>query len=145
MAGVTNLTIEKGADFNITVTLTDGSGNPIDLTSYTVTGYMRQSFYNTENVFSIVCSVLSPSSAGNINLYQAASYTATIPSGRYYYTIQIQSLGGAIQRVLEGTATVTPSAGIFEGSTGVYVGSTGVYTGTAIWTVAGATGFLVLH
>ena len=144
MAGITNLTIEKGVTFDVTITLNDASGNPIDLTEYTASGKMRSSLYNTSDVFNIDCNIVSPATNGNIQLYQDYDYTATIPPGRYFYTVDIFDSGNDIKkRVLEGLIIVTPSASIYEGATGI-VGATGIYDGLNFY-LTGATSFLRLH
>lgn len=144
MAGITNLTIEKGANFDVTITLTDAAGSPLDLTQYTASGKMRMSLISTEQVFDFQCSVPAPATAGNIRLQQSNAYTSTIPVGRYLYTIEIYDLANNIlKRVLEGIVFVTPSASIYEGATG-FVGATG-WTYDGINFNVGATSFLRLH
>ena len=144
MAGVTNLTIEKGADFEITVTLNDASGAPIDLTEYIPTGKMRDSYYNNQNVFSIDCSNVEPPTAGNIKLSLPYTATSMIPLGRYFYDVIItDATNNIVKRVLEGIVIVTPTAAIFEGATGSLPAYPGSYDGLN-WNI-GATSFLRLH
>lgn len=143
-AGITNLTIEKGSTFDVTITLNDSSGNPVDLTEYVAVGKMRSSFYSNSHVYDITCTIVNPPTSGNINLHQDYTYTSNISPGRYFYNVDIvDSTNGIVKRVLEGNIIVIPSSAIYEGSTGIYVGSTGVSDGIHIW--MGATSFLTLH
>jgi hypothetical protein len=143
MAGITNLTIEKGSSFDVTITLNEIDGTPIDLTEYTAAGKMCSSYYNNGMTYDIDCTILSPATEGNIKLHKNHADTELLVPGRYYYNIDItDTANDIIRRVLEGIMIVTPSSFVFEGATGV-VGSTGAYDGINFY--SGSTSFLRLH
>jgi len=143
MAGITNLTIEKGANFDVTITLNDASNNPIDLTEYTASAKMRSSLYSQSEIYDITCSIVAPAANGNIRLQQTYQYTSNIKPGRYFYDVQIfDSENNILKRVLEGIVIVNPSAAIYEGATGIIAGATG-YDGMNF--NVGATSFLRLR
>lgn len=144
MAGITNLTIEKGANFDVTITLNDASNNPIDLTQYTASAKMRKSLYSQSEVYDITCSIVAPATSGNIRLQQTHQYTSTISPGRYFYDVVIfDAENNMKKRVLEGIIIVDPSAAIYEGSTGVVALGASGYDGLNF--NVGATSFLRLH
>ena len=118
--------MDQGADFNITVTLQDSNGNPLDLTGYTGKSFMRQSFNSDLNVFALNVSILSPTTAGNIGLNLPYTSTSVIPAGRYAYDVLITN-GTLTSRVLQGIMVVNPAATISSVDVNIgAIGSTGI-------------------
>lgn len=106
MAIKSNLTIDQGADFTATITVSDEDGNVIALTDYTGRGQMRKSpFTSTYHAFTV--SVSDPA-AGEVTLSMNSTTTAAITAGRYLYDVEVISSGGTVTRIVEGIATVTP-------------------------------------
>ena len=75
-----DLQLIRGTDFIISVTLTDNSSNPIDLTSYGISSYLKSYYGNTGFLGSLNPQVISPTS-GIITLSLTANQTTGIPIG----------------------------------------------------------------
>ena len=105
MANKANLVIDQGADFSVTITLTDQYNNAIDLTNFTGTSQLRKT-YSSINSMSFGVSLNAAGSAVTLTLNSAS--TSVISPGRYVYDVEIISPLGAYQRIIEGLVTVTP-------------------------------------
>lgn len=105
MAVTSNLLIEQGATFTITINYNDDLGNPNDLTSYTAQSKMRRSFYSS-NATSLTASITNPAN-GEIVLSMTAANTANLRPGRYVYDLEVSNATQTL-RVIEGIITVLP-------------------------------------
>lgn len=104
MAIKSNLVIDQGSDYTVTVNLTDENGDALDLTDYTGRAQMRKSpTATTKKDFTVAVN-----EAGSITLSMTSAYTAAITAGRYMYDAEIISSANAVTRVIEGIVTVTP-------------------------------------
>ena len=104
MATKSNLTIDQGSDYNITIDLTTANGSSMDLTGYTGRSQMRKSASSsTAKDFTILVA-----NTGSVTLSMTADYTANITAGRWLYDVEVVSGGEVVTRVLEGIVTVTP-------------------------------------
>lgn len=108
-AGYTNISIEAGADFSITLELNNSDGSNKDLTGYTGACKIRKSYYSNFNVYSLTVTIDSPPTDGKITLSATSTFTATIKPGRYVFDVEITS-GSSVTRVIEGIAIVKPNA-----------------------------------
>ena len=86
-SAVSNLLIYQGSDFIIDFTVENDNG-----TSFNLTGYSA--------------AILSPATAGQIQLSLTNGQTAAMKSGRYVYDVVITSTSGIKSRVLEGSVSV---------------------------------------
>ena len=66
MAAVSNLAIDQGTTFSVTITVTDDTGSARNLTNYTARSQMRKSYYTTANT-AFSANILSPTD-GTITL-----------------------------------------------------------------------------
>jgi len=109
-AGIFNLTesnaIEQGSDFAFSLIYKDNSGNPIDLTSATITGQIKQD-WNTSALASFSIAKNNPATDGYVGISLPASNSASIPPGRYKYDILI-SLNG-ISHLIKGVCDILES------------------------------------
>lgn len=107
MAIISNLTIDQGSDFSVTITVEDNDGNIVDISGYTVEGKIKK---NYASLTSVEFSTTSPitSTDGTINLTLTDAQTKDMEAGRYVYDVEITSSGGGTTRVLEGQVEVTP-------------------------------------
>jgi len=105
MAVTSNLLIEQGATFAITINYNDDLGNPNDLTSYTAQSKMRRSFYSA-NSTALTASITNPAN-GEIVLSMTAANTANLRPGRYVYDLEVSNASQTL-RVIEGIITVLP-------------------------------------
>lgn len=88
--------------------MTDGVGDPIDLTGYTCQAQIRKSYYST-TAHDFIITVPSPA-AGEAIMSLSAANTANLAPGRYVYDVLIVSPSpfNEVTRIFEGIATVTP-------------------------------------
>ena len=114
MAQYEELTIDKGTDVTLQLELEDTNGNAKNLTNYTVAGKVKKT-YNTPDseATSFTAEVKAPATGGVVNLSLTNAQTDALKAGRYVYDVEISFVDSdaqtVIERVLEGTITVTPS------------------------------------
>ena len=105
MAIKSNLIIDQGSDYSVTVELTDANGNTMILTDYTGRAQMRKSPTATSyKEFTVSVN----EAGGTVTLSMDSDYTADITAGRYMYDVEIVSSANVVTRVLQGIATVSP-------------------------------------
>jgi hypothetical protein len=104
-SAVSNLLIYQGADFNIDFTVENDNGTPFNLTGYTVACKIKK-HYTSSSFTTVTAAVLSPATAGAIQLSLGNAVTANMKAGRYVYDVVITSTSGIKSRVLEGTVSV---------------------------------------
>jgi len=138
MDSITNLYIDQGTDYNITLTLSDQNNLPINLTGYIGKSLMRKSFYSGLNVYAITVTVPSPATSGNIQLSIPASTSGNIPPGRYSYDVIITN-GVLTTKVLQGIIVVNPLSTNFNISANI--GATGA-TGIGPSAYSGSTSYI---
>jgi|TARA_R110000744_G_scaffold135750_4_gene245272 hypothetical protein len=105
MAVMTNIVLDQGTTFNMTVNLTNDDLSAKDLTYYTVTSQMRKSYDATTATSFTTAKV---DATGVVTLSLTATETAAVKAGRYVYDVEIASSTETL-RVLEGLVTVTPN------------------------------------
>ena len=108
MAAVSNLYIDQGTTYSVTITVTNDAGTARNLTGYSARSQLRKSFYTTSNT-AFTVSINNPSE-GEIDLSLTASQTANIKAGRYVYDVELVSNTNAVERIVEGIITVYPEA-----------------------------------
>lgn len=105
-AGKYNLTIEQGADFALSFTLSE-DGSAKDLTSHSARAQMRTKKSATDASATFTCTI-TDASAGKLKMALTNSETAALSPGIYYYDLELYTASDAnVTRLLEGTATVT--------------------------------------
>lgn len=106
MAEYVEITIEQSATFTTTVTVSDSTGNPVNLTDYTGKAQIRKSYYST-NAYDFAVTIPSPTS-GEMVIEMSSANTANLAPGRYVYDVIIVDNQNEVTRLFEGTAAVTP-------------------------------------
>jgi hypothetical protein len=102
-----NITIEQGADFSSTFTITNSDGSLYNLLNTSAVAKIKK-FPESETSYSFSTSVTV--SVGKITISMSNALTRTIPSGRYYYDILLSNnITGLKTRVIEGMAFVSAS------------------------------------
>ena len=92
----------------------DTNGNPKNLTNFTIAGKVKKT-YNTSDsdATAFTAEVKAPATGGVVNLSLSNTQTGAFKAGRYVYDVEISFVDSdaqtVIERVLEGTITVTPS------------------------------------
>jgi hypothetical protein len=106
MATISNLFVDAGTTYSNIITVAATTGQPLDLTNYTVKSQMRKS-YSSSTAYNFTTSVYDPT-AGKVRLQLDPTQSEAIPPGRWLYDVEITSPTGAKTRVVEGIVTVTP-------------------------------------
>tara|TARA_B100000287_G_scaffold363099_1_gene356680 strand:- start:96 stop:434 length:339 start_codon:yes stop_codon:yes gene_type:complete len=104
-SAVSNLLIYQGADFTIDFTVENDNGTAFNLTGYSVACKIKK-HYTSSSSTTVTAAILSPATAGQIQLSLTNGQTAAMKSGRYVYDVVITSASGTKSRVLEGTVSV---------------------------------------
>jgi hypothetical protein len=114
--GSIDLLGKQGATWELILTLTDNSDNPIDLTDYIVRGQVRKS-YQSSIAYNFICSIVDAIN-GKVIISMPASLTASIPTAddknpkapdnTYVYDIEIEDRNGVVIRILEGNLYIDP-------------------------------------
>lgn len=108
MAAYVELTIEQGANLSSTVTVNDGQGDALNLSTYSASSQLRKSYYSSS--VNTLAATITGNANGEITLSMTASNTALLTPGRYVYDlIIINSVDNSVTRVVEGTAIILPS------------------------------------
>lgn len=107
MAVYSNLVLDQGTDFTVTIRYLDSDGNAIDLTGYQARCKMRRSYYSS-NATTLGASITSPTD-GNVTLSLNANTTSNLKIGRYVYDVEVvENSTYTVSRIVEGIITVMP-------------------------------------
>ena len=107
MAAISNLYIDQGSDYSISVSMTGADGSALNLTGATFLGQVRKTHASSSIAGTFTTS--HDATGGNLTLSLTDTITAGITAGRYVYDVLMTDSGGDKTRVLEGQAIVTPS------------------------------------
>ena len=100
-----NITIEQGADFASSFTITNSDGTVFNLLDNSAVAKLKK-FPESTTSYSFSTSITV--STGKIILSMTDTVTSTIPAGRYYYDIFLtNTVTGLKTRVIEGMALVS--------------------------------------
>ena len=106
MAIKTNLLIDQGTDFSVTINVLDNDNEPISLNHFTGAAQMRK-YYTSSRYYPFQVQVAN----GSVTLSMNSTVTGTITPGRYVFDCELTSNTAntiIISRIIEGIATVTP-------------------------------------
>lgn len=106
MAIVSNLAIDQGTTYSVTISVTDDTGSARNLAGYTGRAQLKKSYYtNTNTAFTV--NINNPG-GGEIIMSLTASQTSNLKAGRYVYDLELVSNTNTVERVVEGIATIYP-------------------------------------
>jgi hypothetical protein len=106
-----DIEIIQGSTFTLSIALTDSSSIPLNLTDYNVSGYVRYRFSDSGILTDLNATKTQPYASGIVSLSIPASGTAILPVTIARYDVEIQHTGlGTVDKVLLGTASITPEA-----------------------------------
>ena len=108
--GILNLTFSQGATWKLSMTYTNSTGDPIDLSDYSARMQARPSYESATKVLDLAngTGITLGGTAGTIDLLVPANTTAAIGAAQYVYDLEIASASNEVTRVVEGTLLVTP-------------------------------------
>jgi hypothetical protein len=103
-----DLEIQKGATFSISLTVNDTGEAPIDLTPYSISGFLKYRYSDTTPLADLNATKIAPYTGGCISLSLSASTTASLPVTVGVYDVEIHHSGGSVTKVLRGKASIEP-------------------------------------
>ena len=102
-----NFNIQQGSDLNLNLNLTDSLSNPINLSGYNISGFMRYN-YGSSGILLNLNPTITNAPSGIINLFVSGSQIGTgIPITIGVYDIFISN-GSSTQKVLGGKTYIEP-------------------------------------
>jgi hypothetical protein len=105
MAIKSNIVIDQGTDYEVTINVKDANTTPIDLNGFTGQAQIRKYFTSTKKYdFSVTIAA----NTGEVTLAMSAANTAKISAGRYLYDCVLTSNTNVMSRVVEGIVTINP-------------------------------------
>lgn len=107
MAGYIELSIDKGADFETVIRISDDdTGANVNIASYNVQSQMRRSYYAANAVPFTVTK--TDAGNGEFTLALNSANTSNLKSGKYLFDV-IYTVDSATTRFLEGIVHINPS------------------------------------
>lgn len=107
MAAVSNLSIDQGTTYTVTIGVTTDTGSARNLTGFTGRAMMKRSYYSSSNT-TFTVNINNPGD-GEIVLSLTDTQTSALKPGRYVYDVEIvETATGSVERVVEGIVTVYP-------------------------------------
>ena len=107
MASISNLFVDQGSDFSITVTLTDATDSALSLAGSSFPAQVRKS--HGSNTVKATFNTSNDGIGGNLTLNLTDVQTSALESGRYVYDVVQTASDGLKTRLMEGQLIVTPS------------------------------------
>ncbi len=108
MAIIANIFIDQGADFSITVDVSDANGNQLNLAGYTAAAQIRKTYESSVLSATFTTAISSPTTDGQVTLSLTDTITKALSPGRYVYDLVVTDGSSISTRVVEGQAIVTP-------------------------------------
>jgi hypothetical protein len=105
-AGTYDIVIDQGSDFALKLDLSNADG-AISLAGYSARAQMRPTPTSDTLSATFTCTILDAAS-GSMRIALTNGTTAGLTPGKYYYDVEIVSGGGAVTRLIQGIARVTP-------------------------------------
>ena len=103
-----DLEIQQGANYYLTLGITDASGNAQDLSNCLVSGLIKTHYGDFSGLCSLNASIISPSS-GVISLSISSSNTSQLPVNFLFYDINLYNINtSGTSKILYGKAIVSP-------------------------------------
>lgn len=100
----TDLTIDQGANFSVSIELLDANGDPIDVSAAEAEAQMRKHYTSTNSV-SFTTELVN----SELILSLTSTETQALVPGRYMYDVKIIFDDDVTDRIVEGVITVSPS------------------------------------
>jgi len=110
-AGIHNLTIEQGVDYDLQCQVDQPVGTDLDLTNWTVESQIRKSYYDSSPAATFTCTITS-ATAGLFNMGLTKTQTSSLdPAYTYVYDVELTNgtsgTSNSTLRLLQGTVKVS--------------------------------------
>jgi hypothetical protein len=110
MAFYTDIIIDQGSAYNVTVPVLTLNNLPLDLTEYNGRGQIRRN-YNATLAVDFLVQVYGDPTDGLVRISLTPAQTAAMKAGRYVFDIEVYTENdNDVIRVIEGQVTITPRA-----------------------------------
>ena len=110
-AGTLHLTIEQGATFDPVLTWGDENGLPIDLTGYSARMQIRETVDAVAalpDATTVNGQIILGGAAGTVTFAIPATITAAFTFEEAVYDLEVESAGGHVTRLVEGSVYLSP-------------------------------------
>lgn len=105
MAIKSNITIDQGTDYEVTINVKDANTTAISLTGFTGQAQIRK-YYTSSRKYDFTVTVSA--NTGEVTMAMSANNTANIAAGRYVYDCVLISNTNVVSRIVEGIVTINP-------------------------------------
>lgn len=105
MAIKSNIVIDQGTDYEVTINVKDANTSAISLTGFVGRAQIRK-YYTSSNKYDF--NVTVGANTGEVTMSMSAANTANITAGRYVYDCVLISSSNVISRIVEGIVTINP-------------------------------------
>lgn len=99
-----DLVLYQGDDFNLTLTVTDADGNPVDYTGYIAACQIRE----TPPALDVLAELVATITGNVIALHLPAAESALIAVARATWDVQVSSPGGVVTTLAAGRVAIAP-------------------------------------
>jgi hypothetical protein len=107
MGRQTQLTVGQGETFALAITILDEASNPLDLTSVSFSGSIKESYSSVRPVAEFDFQIIPPAVSGSLNIFISSSVTQELTAQDYVYDV-LKIEGSDRRRLLEGQFIVRP-------------------------------------
>ncbi len=107
MANIYNILVEQGSSFNLSLTVNDSLGNPLNLSEYAARGGIKYAYSSTGYLTSLNPVVTTPIS-GIITISLSAAQTSLLPVTKGIYDVEVYQGTGYIFKAIRGYVDVIP-------------------------------------
>ena len=105
MAIKSNITIDQGTDFEVTINVRDANTTAISLTGFTGQAQLRK-YYTSSRKYDF--NVIVSANTGEVTMAMSSANSANIAAGRYVYDCVLVSNTNVVSRIVEGIVTINP-------------------------------------
>ena len=106
---IVNLTIDQGATFSKTLTVTTDGTTTYNISGLTLQAQLRKSYDSSSASATFTCTIVD-GAAGSYKLVLSAADTTALAAGRYIYDVELILADSTYDKVHAGQATVLPEA-----------------------------------
>jgi hypothetical protein len=108
MASTFDINITKGSDFSLRLNAENDDGSAINLSGYTVRGYVKQKYSDTGSLLNLnPTGVLGLYQSGIIDINIQSDITAPLPVTQGIYDVELAS-GTSVRKLVKGFANIVP-------------------------------------
>jgi hypothetical protein len=104
---VHDITIQQGATFAKTITITDDNDVAINIANDSFRGQVRKKHSSTDTEANFTMTITDGLN-GVVQWSLSATDTASMGNGKFYYDLEWVKADGTVVRILEGIADTTP-------------------------------------